>query len=67
VEAVQVEEPGWPWGTYEGWLRTFEDTPEGAGVDDEEWAKFEAEMKEADRADLEKTLRQVAEVLGSDH
>jgi hypothetical protein len=48
-------------------LKTFEEMPKDAGVDDAEWARIEAEMKEADLRDSEKTLEEIRRLLESDH
>lgn len=64
VLATPPEEPEREWGTYESMKKTFEEMPKDAGIDDEEWAKFEAEQKAADLRDLEETAQETAKLLG---
>ena len=52
------------WGTAEPLAQTFAEMAEGGGIDDEQWARFEAEQKHVDLADTQKTLSASKQLAG---
>jgi predicted DNA-binding antitoxin AbrB/MazE fold protein len=64
VELLPESDTGRRWGTAESLAQTFDEMEPGGGIDDEEWAQVEAELKRRELADTEKTAAEIQQTIG---